>query len=341
MNTLVLGLSSSSALEISLALKNDGSYSLESQSYRAEIFVNSSWKDKKSFKLKKKIDCVEETALRYISHDSDQKIKAVAFRVIDSSSNEEVAHCYATATDEIFSLDFLCVAESVRKSGIGFYVCHRAIQQAKEWKVKKVELSTFEFQAPAFYEKKLGFTQVDKKHRMIEEYSRIYFEKNLNQEDLSTEQKAELPEKFRCESFTCEYTSLSDLFKEEAAELKKIYDRAVDGLIDYNSRFLKAQDGQPRDGKSFAISLREKNHDEIHYAMTGFVVTGSPTCPSVHPTVIGMHQEFQYNAYTIDLLSKAFLGIYQTYGCREIVSDNPQVDLHLKNLNLQQTSNSR
>lgn len=58
-----------------------------------------------------------------------------------------------------FEIDFLHVDEKFRKEGYGSKLLQRAEEEAKARECKKVLLTTFDFQAPKFYEK-YGYDQV-------------------------------------------------------------------------------------------------------------------------------------------------------------------------------------
>lgn len=314
--------------DIGPTLCKSGVYISQYQDYKFSLYVTSGLNGEEN--LVNQIERIEEAALGLIPADIEAKVQAVGFRIILKASFEAVAHCYATISKRVLSLQFLHVVETARKSGIGSYLCQKVIEHAKQCHADKIEVSTFEFQAPQFYEK-FGFERIHEVVYGIEEYKRISLEKTIDPKD-SFIQNPELPSDFQLESFSTEYADFSGIYKENAKELKKICDAAIMGLLEFNNQYLESKDGNARDSKTFALEIKENDSNETYYALTGWIVAGSATCPSFHLDTLGLHQKFQPNTHITTLVSKILSEMCLAYKIKTIVFSDPGIRAHLKEL---------
>lgn len=90
-----------------------------------------------------------------------------------------IAGALVWRADELAMVDILWVDEAHRKHGLGEKILSAVEEKARKSGVKYLELNTFGFQAPRFYEK-LGFRQFGALERCIGAYGHYHFVKELN-----------------------------------------------------------------------------------------------------------------------------------------------------------------
>jgi GNAT superfamily N-acetyltransferase len=75
-------------------------------------------------------------------------------------------------------VDVLWVAESRRGQGLGQRLLSHVEEEGRRQGARRVELNTFGFQAPGFYEK-LGYRLIGKVEPSVRAYGHYYYEKDL------------------------------------------------------------------------------------------------------------------------------------------------------------------
>ncbi|SBW04254.1 Acetyltransferase, GNAT family [uncultured Eubacteriales bacterium] len=95
---------------------------------------------------------------------------------------DETGHCAggisAWRADELIYVDLLFVEESKRKLGLGAKLLSFVEEEGRKLGVKYVELNTFGFQAPGFYEKQ-GYHQFGKLENCVNGYGHYFYLKEL------------------------------------------------------------------------------------------------------------------------------------------------------------------
>ena len=79
---------------------------------------------------------------------------------------------------ELILVDVLWVAESRRGQGLGQRLLSHVEEEGRRQGARRVELNTFGFQAPGFYEK-LGYRLIGKVEPSVRAYGHYYYEKDL------------------------------------------------------------------------------------------------------------------------------------------------------------------
>ena len=79
---------------------------------------------------------------------------------------------------ELIMVDVLWVAESRRGQGLGQRLLSHVEEEGRRQGARRVELNTFGFQAPGFYEK-MGYRLIGKVEPSVRAYGHYYYEKDL------------------------------------------------------------------------------------------------------------------------------------------------------------------
>lgn len=80
--------------------------------------------------------------------------------------------------DDLALVDILWVDEKYRKQGLGIKLLSAVEEEAKRKGAKRIELNTFGFQAPHFYEKR-GYRQFGKIEPCVGMYGHYFYVKEL------------------------------------------------------------------------------------------------------------------------------------------------------------------
>ena len=89
-----------------------------------------------------------------------------------------VGGCDAFRMGELAFVDVLWVAEDCRGSGLGGLILDRLEEDAARQGARRVELNTFTFQAPGFYEKR-GYRRFGALEPAVGEYGHFFYAKEL------------------------------------------------------------------------------------------------------------------------------------------------------------------
>ena len=89
-----------------------------------------------------------------------------------------VGGCDAFRMGDLVFLDVLWVAEDRRGSGLGGIILDRLEEEAARQGARRVELNTFSFQAPGFYEKR-GYRPMGALEPAVGEYGHYFYVKEL------------------------------------------------------------------------------------------------------------------------------------------------------------------
>lgn len=89
-----------------------------------------------------------------------------------------VGGCDAFRMGELVFLDVLWVAEECRGSGLGGCILAQLEEEAARQGARRVELNTFAFQAPGFYEKQ-GYRRIGALEPAVGEYGHYFYVKEL------------------------------------------------------------------------------------------------------------------------------------------------------------------
>ena len=98
--------------------------------------------------------------------------------VSDTADLSLVVEAEAFRMGELALLDVLWVAESRRGTGLGACLLAQLEQDAARQGAKRLELNTFGFQAPGFYEK-LGYRRFGAVEPAVGEYGHYFYVKEL------------------------------------------------------------------------------------------------------------------------------------------------------------------
>jgi hypothetical protein len=275
------------------------------------------------------IEFVHKILTSFENSNSHKNTKTLAARVTKDSSGEEVAYMYATAGQESFSLDLLFV--KTPKMRIGSYLCQLAINTAKRWGAKKMDVCTFDFQAPKFYEEKFNFQSMAVLENALEGHALIFLERELEHE--TPEMTAELGQGLHVDILENEYSDPLDLFSEQNKKLKEIYDLAGEHLGAYNARHLESEDGLKRDILPFAVTVMDTEDANIVAAAIGLIILGAPN-GSIVPELIGYKsEEYRRNGDVRKNLHDAMIEMGRCGNCSKITPYTPAVQEELEQLN--------
>ena len=97
--------------------------------------------------------------------------------VVEDGAGQIIGGCNAFRMGELALLDVLWVAES-RGTGLGACLLAQLEQDAARQGAKRLELNTFGFQAPGFYEK-LGYRRFGAVEPAVGEYGHYFYVKEL------------------------------------------------------------------------------------------------------------------------------------------------------------------
>ena len=89
-----------------------------------------------------------------------------------------IGGCEAFRMGELVLLDVLWVAESHRGTGLGACILEQLEQNAVAQGARRLELNTFGFQAPGFYEK-MGYRRFGAVEPAVGEYGHYFYVKEL------------------------------------------------------------------------------------------------------------------------------------------------------------------
>ena len=266
-----------------------------SNNYTIEVITNSLNKDKACKSRTHAIECVQKIVSNFSFIPGQESTKILAIRIVETQSKREVADLYARGlNDGVFLLDFLCVENKSRQRGLGSLLLNLATEKAIEWKMKKIKLCSFDFQAPEFYEK-YRFTRQAHIDKAIDNHNLIFFEKELTQNINGSLSKtfSELKD-YEVQIFIAEYTHPAEFFSEKNIEIKKVYDNAISCLREYNTTYLQNESHLPRDFTVFTITAKENSSGDIVGAMCGLMVLGR-AMGSIIIDTIGFKKGYQEN----------------------------------------------
>lgn len=259
----------------------------------------------------------------------EKSAKAQVFAIQLIQNNAPIAELYSSASENgNFSLDYLHVAEGMRRNGIGKHLYKMALKKALEWQKKTIELDTHEFQAAGFYEK-LGFKRVAKIPNQVTEASDlVFFEKEISDSEIPVIE--ENPE-YQYDVITTEYSHPAELYKKSMARIKQIYDRAVSGVMEYTVSYLHKQDGCERDLPDYAISIEDPETKELVGFASGCMNLGGPLGSYIRPYRLWVKED----KYLKDL-SEAILDMGKKHQCTffKVVSTSTSVLEKLGKMNL-------
>ena len=105
-------------------------------------------------------------------------IRRILSLVVEDEAGQIIGGCDAFRMGELALLDVLWVAESRRGTGLGACLLAQLEQDAARQGAKRLELNTFGFQAPGFYEK-LGYRRFGAVEPAVGEYGHYFYVKEL------------------------------------------------------------------------------------------------------------------------------------------------------------------
>lgn len=109
---------------------------------------------------------------RFVSDAADLSL------VVEDETGNMIGGCDAFRLGDLAILDALWVAEPYRKNGLGSQMLRQLEQEASHQGATHLELNTFEFQAPGFYEK-MGYHCFGTIASAIGNYCHYFYVKNL------------------------------------------------------------------------------------------------------------------------------------------------------------------
>lgn len=112
------------------------------------------------------------------SHLGDPKAETIALLVRDEPSDEIIGGLYGDIFHGWLFIELLAIPEQARGQGIGSRLMTMAEDVARDRGCVGIWLDTFDFQAPAFYEKH-GFTQFGHLDSFPAEHTRFFYQKRL------------------------------------------------------------------------------------------------------------------------------------------------------------------
>ena len=98
--------------------------------------------------------------------------------MVEDGAGQIIGGCDAFRMGELALLDVLWVAEPRRGTGLGACLLAQLEQDAARQGAKRLELNTFGFQAPGFYEK-LGYRRFGTVEPAVGEYGHYFYVKEL------------------------------------------------------------------------------------------------------------------------------------------------------------------
>lgn len=113
-----------------------------------------------------------------LSRAGDPKPETIALLVRDEHSNEIIGGLYGDIFYRWLFIELLAIPEQTKGQGIGSRLMNMAEDLAHERGCVGIWLDTFDFQAPAFYEKH-GFTQFGQLDDFPPEHQRFFYQKRL------------------------------------------------------------------------------------------------------------------------------------------------------------------
>ena len=299
------------------------------QNFTIKTFSNSIKEENQDPEITKQMDEISKKTINLI-FPKDHKMHIIAIS-ITNHSNENVGYLYAIGTGKIFSLEYLYVDNTMRNSGIGTLLYKKALQQALEWKMAKMKLCTYEFQAPKFYEK-LGFIKTGLLPNALDGNNLYYFEKELN--DDTQIPNNEIPSDLQYNIFVLDnfnplefdnnaYHNSNTIEEIENIKniknIKKIQLGAVTGLIKYNTECLQSQDNFPREYHQFVISCTENKTENINGLIIGLILTGNPLGTNLIISSIVFDDNVIFSGELVDEINKHLVEIALKYNCKNLI----------------------
>lgn len=113
-----------------------------------------------------------------LAQAGDPKPEAVALLVRDVQSNEIIGGLYGEIFYRWLFIELLAIPEQARGQGTGSRLMEMAEALAREKGCVGIWLDTFDFQAPAFYQKH-GFSEFAHLDNFPLEHKRFFFQKRL------------------------------------------------------------------------------------------------------------------------------------------------------------------
>ncbi|MDH4873917.1 GNAT family N-acetyltransferase [Pseudomonas sp. BN515] len=112
------------------------------------------------------------------SKAGDPKPETIALLVRDEHTNEIIGGLYGEIFYRWLFIELLAIPEQTRGQGTGSRLMNMAEGVAREKGCVGIWLDTFDFQAPAFYQK-LGYTEFGHLDDFPPEHKRFFFQKRL------------------------------------------------------------------------------------------------------------------------------------------------------------------
>ncbi|GGM19929.1 GNAT family N-acetyltransferase [Pseudomonas asuensis] len=112
------------------------------------------------------------------SKAGDPKPESIALLVRDENTDEIIGGLYGEIFYRWLFIELLAIPEEARGQGIGSRLINMAEDVAREKGCIGIWLDTFDFQAPAFYQKH-GFTEFGHLDNFPSEHKRFFFQKRL------------------------------------------------------------------------------------------------------------------------------------------------------------------
>ena len=117
------------------------------------------------------------TGLRSYNRRFVPDMEDLSLAVINEAG-QVIGGCDVFRMGELAMLDVLWIAEEHRGAGLGGYILHQLEEKALRQGAKRMELNTFGFQAPGFYEK-LGYRRFGAIEPAVGTYGHYFYVKDL------------------------------------------------------------------------------------------------------------------------------------------------------------------
>lgn len=117
------------------------------------------------------------TGLRSYNRRFVPDMEDLSLAVINEAG-QIIGGCDAFRMGELAMLDVLWIANEHRGAGLGGYILRQLEEKARRQGAKRMELNTFGFQAPGFYEK-LGYRRFGAIEPAVGTYGHYFYVKDL------------------------------------------------------------------------------------------------------------------------------------------------------------------
>jgi GNAT superfamily N-acetyltransferase len=112
------------------------------------------------------------------SHLGDPQAQTIALLVRDEHSNDVIGGLYGDIFHGWLFIELLAIPEQARGQGVGSRLMNMAEAVARDRGCAGIWLDTFDFQAPAFYERH-GFSQFGHLDNFPAQHQRFFYQKRL------------------------------------------------------------------------------------------------------------------------------------------------------------------